>query len=205
MNGESKGTGTFFSAASRIPRRWRSGPKKMSQSPTGGGLILFVLALSACGCAAYHIGNQSLYPSEVHTVYVPMVESNSFRRDLGQRLTEAIVKEIESVTPYKVVNSGRADSVLTVRLVSEGKSVVVPTLTGEDREIQASMKVQVSWVDRHGRRLRDQKVIPLPNEITDVTGTAELVPEMGQSVATAQQEAICRVAEQIVGLMEKPW
>jgi len=31
------------------------------------------------------------------------------------------------------------------------------------------------------------------------------VPEVGQSVETAQQEAIQRIATQIVSLMEKPW
>ena len=41
--------------------------------------------------------------------------------------------------------------------------------------------------------------------LADVTGTGNMVPEVGQSVATAQQEAICRIAQQIVGLMEKPW
>jgi len=36
-------------------------------------------------------------------------------------------------------------------------------------------------------------------------GAGDVVPEVGQSIATAQQEAISRVAQQIVGLMEKPW
>jgi hypothetical protein len=35
--------------------------------------------------------------------------------------------------------------------------------------------------------------------------TAVLIPEGGQSVATSQQEAIGRLAEQIVGAMEEPW
>ena len=47
------------------------------------------------GCAGYQIGNQSLYPQEIRTVYVPMFQSISFRRNLGERLTEAVVKEIE--------------------------------------------------------------------------------------------------------------
>ena len=38
-----------------------------------------------------------------------------------------------------------------------------------------------------------------------VDSQAYLVPEMGQSSATAQQVAIDRLAEQIVGLMEAPW
>jgi hypothetical protein len=67
------------------------------------------------------------------------------------------------------------------------------------------MKVEVSWCDRKGRMLRDVKAVPLPSEMTSVDGTANVVPEVGQSIATAQQQAICRMAEQIVGLMEKPW
>ena len=136
---------------------------------------------------------------------VPVFQSNSFRRNLGERLTEAVVKEIEKRTPYKVVNDPCADSVLTGRILSERKSVLVPDLTGDAREIETNMHVQVSWVDRKGRLLRDEQSIPLPAEIADVSATANVVPEVGQSIATAQQEAICRLAEQIVGLMEKPW
>ena len=164
-----------------------------------------LLPLLFCGCAAYQIGNQSLYPLEIHTVSVPVFQSNSFRRNLGERLTEAVVKEIEKRTPYKVVNDPCADSVLTGRIVSERKGVLVPDLTGDAREIEVAMKVQVSWVDRKGRLLRDEQSIPLPAEIADVSATGDVVPEVGQSIATAQQEAICRLAEQIVGLMEKPW
>ena len=165
-----------------------------------------LLPLFLCGCAGYQIGNQSLYPLEIQTVYVPVFESNSFRRNLGERLTEAVVKEIENRTPYKVVADPNADSVLTGRLVSETKRVLVPSLTGDAREIQVGMQVEVSWIDRKGRLLRDTQYVPLPEEITtDVSSTGNVVPEVGQSIATAQQQAIGRMAEQIVGLMENPW
>ena len=164
-----------------------------------------LLPLFLCGCAGYQIGNQSLYPLEIQTVYVPVFESNSFRRNLGERLTEAVVKEIENRTPYKVVADPNADSVLSGQLVSETKRVLVPSLTGDAREVQVAMQVEVSWVDRKGRMLRDTQYLPIPEEIADVSSTGNVVPEVGQSIATAQQQAICRMAEQIVGLMEKPW
>jgi hypothetical protein len=167
-----------------------------------GCLLAFPLL---CGCAGYQIGNQTLFPTEIHTVYVPVFQSNSFRRNLGERLTEAVVKEIENRTPYKVSNDVGADSVLTGRLVSENKRVLVPSLTGDARDIQVGMQVEVSWVDRKGRMLRDDKCIPLPEELADVSGTGDVIPELGQSITTAQQEAIGRLATQIVGLMEKPW
>ena len=168
--------------------------------------VPFLLALLfLCGCAGYQIGNQSLYPQEVHTVYVPVFKSNSFRRNLGERLTEAVVKEIEATTPYKVVNEAHADTVLSGAIVQETKTVLVPDLSGDAREVQTAISVQVSWADNKGVKMRDDKNVPLPQEIANVSGTGNLVPEVGQSIATAQQEAICRVAKQIVGLMEKPW
>ena len=186
-------------------------PCSCGQVPDGGqarrlnDAIWFLLPLLFCGCAAYQIGNQSLYPPDIHTVSVPVFQSNSFRRNLGERLTEAVVKEIEKRTPYKVVGDPSADSVLTGRILTDRKAVLVPDLTGDARQIETEMRVQVSWVDRKGRLLRDEKAIPLPAEITEVSATADVAPEVGQSIATAQQEAICRLAEQIVGLMEKPW
>jgi hypothetical protein len=169
------------------------------------GWSVVFLPLFLCGCAGYQIGNNTLFPLEIRTVYVPMFQSNSFRRNLGERLTEAVVKEVEKRTPYKVVSDPNADSVLSGRIVGEHKKVLVPDLTGDARETQVIMKVEVSWCDRKGRMLRDTQAIPLPSEIADVTGTGDVVPEVGQSITTAQQEAICRLAQQIVGLMEKPW
>ncbi len=180
--------------------------RKSRPSATGvASYSLPILLLLLGGCAGYQIGNQSLYPQDIRTVYVPMFQSNSFRRNLGERLTEAVVKQIEATTPYKVVGDSDADSVLTGRIVGEHKSVLVPDLSGNARENQVTMTVQVSWVDRRGRALREDKTVPLPAELVEVTGTANVVPEVGQSIATAQQQAICRMAEQIVGLMENPW
>ena len=79
--------------------------------------ILQCLLLS--GCVGYQVGTGSLYAPDVATVYVPMIESDSYRRDLGERLTEAVVKEIELKTPYKVVSTPDADSMLSARLLTD--------------------------------------------------------------------------------------
>jgi hypothetical protein len=167
-------------------------------------LGLFMMGLLS-GCASYQIGNQTLYPVEVHTVYVPMFESASFRRNLGERLTEAVQKEVELKSPYKVVADPNADSILSGRIVEEGKQVLIGSRVGDPRELQVNIRVMVSWTDRQGRMLRESSAVPLPSELIDVEGSSEIAPQVGQSIATAQQEAIVRVAEQIVSLMEKPW
>jgi hypothetical protein len=167
--------------------------------------LCLLLSAFLPGCATYHIGNDSLYPTGIRTVYVPIFESVSFRRNLGERLTEAVVKEIELKTPYKVVNDPNADSVLAGRIVGEGKRIVVDSRTGDPREFQARCQVEVTWLDRRGNPIRNSPPIPLPSDLADIGETGRLVPAVGQSVATAQQEAICGLARQIVGLMEAPW
>lgn len=58
-----------------------------------------ILTIACTGCASYRFGNSTLYATNVRTVYVPVVQSESFRTvpavDIGERLTEAICKEIK--------------------------------------------------------------------------------------------------------------
>jgi hypothetical protein len=157
------------------------------------------------GCAGYQVGDATLYPAHVRTVYVPVFESDSFRRNLGERLTEAVMKEIEAKTPYKVVGTPNADSVLTGQITGDAKRVVVENRFDDPRELDIDLRVQVHWTDRCGSVIRQMEPIPLNPEAFGVSASALLVPEVGQSVATAHQQAIQRVAEQIVGMMEAPW
>lgn len=157
------------------------------------------------GCAAYRIGNGTLYAPDVTTVFVPMVESDSFRRDLGERLTEAIVKEIELKTPFKVVSDPvAADSVLAARLVSDTKRVIVENQNDDPRVVELALYCNVSWHNRRREPLAMPTAIPLPPEL-GITQTAPMLAEAGQSVASQQQQAIQRLAEQIVATMEEPW
>lgn len=157
------------------------------------------------GCAGYRLGNQVLYPAHIRTVYVPIVESTSFRRNQGEWLTEAVCKQIEAVTPYKVVDSDGADSTLIIRIVEEGKRLLIQSRSGDPLEVQTRLRVEVSWLDHQGALMRQCDTIPVPPEITDVMTTGNVIPETGQSVTTAYERAIERMATEIVGLMEAPW
>ncbi|MBX3413809.1 MAG: hypothetical protein KF708_14050 [Pirellulales bacterium] len=160
---------------------------------------------SVTGCAAYQVGTSTLYPSDITTVYVPVIRSTSFRYNLGEMLTEAVVKEIELKTPYKVVDSDVADSILSVEIVSDTKRIIIESPTDEGRDIEWQMVALVSWVDRRGELLRQGSPIPVPNSFTQVSQTANIVPEVGSSIITAELDSMHRLAEQIVGLMEAPW
>jgi len=169
------------------------------------GSLVAVAAGFLPGCAGYQLGNQTLYPPHIRTVYVPVIESSSFRRNLGERLTEAVMKEIELKTPYKVVGTPSADSVLSAQIVGDTKRVIVEDWYDDPREVEVNLQVQVRWIDRHGGALSQGGAVALPSEFTSVSAVGDVVPEAGQSIVTGQQEAIGRLAEQIVGLMEAPW
>ena len=125
--------------------------------------ILVGLALASCltGCFGYRIGNQSLFRPDVRTVHIPVFESDSFRQFLGERLTEAVIKEVESRSPYKVAALDCADSVIVGKLISDRKRVLIESKTDEARDIRVDLQVQVSWNDRYGRPLMKSQQIQI--------------------------------------------
>lgn len=183
--------------------------KNLCRSASGGLRPLLamwlVLLVLLPGCAGYQLGQRSLFRGDIRTVHVPMVQSESFRRYLGERLTEAVVKEVELRTPYKVVDATSADSVLNIRLVSEGKRVVANNRYSEPRDIETDFFVQTSWIDRRGDLIMSHEDVPAAPLIVNIGQQANFVPEGGQSLLTGQQEAIEKLAGQIVGQMELAW
>lgn len=177
----------------------------MVRPSSANWLTLALATLLAPGCAAYRIGNDTLYAPDVTTVYVPMIESDSFRRDMGERLTEAVIKEIELKTPYKVVGTPDADSILAANLLGERKLLEFENQNDDPRALEYALTVNVTWLNRRRQPLAPANAIPLPADFIPITQTATMLPEPGQSDASAQQQAIQRLAEQIVATMEEPW
>jgi hypothetical protein len=170
-------------------------------------LTIVVLTCLACssGCATYQFGNQCLYRPDIRTVHVPMVQSNSLRRGLGERLTEQICKQIELKTPYKLTDAAAADSVLTATIISETKKVLSENGLDEARDVETDFFVQVQWVDRRGDLIMTHTDVPVQPLLLRVSQATNFVPEGGQSLVTAHEEAIIRLADQIVGQLEMPW
>lgn len=169
------------------------------------GWFLVALLLQLVGCAGYQVGTRTLYRPNIRTVHVPMFQSDSFRRNLGEQLTEAVCKQIEKVTPYKIVSSGKADTILNGRIVDLRKRVLAEDALDQPRNVEVNYVVQISWLDRQGQNLIRRAEIPLPDPMLQIGQEANFVPESGQSLATAQQELVRKMAQQIVAQMEMPW
>lgn len=168
------------------------------------GLLVMPLLVGS-GCAAYRFGSASLFRPGIRTVHVPVVRNDTFRHDLGVRLTEALVREIERRTPYKVTGDPAADSTLTCRVVSEVKRVLTETDTDDPRALDAAVTVRATWIGRQGELLMQNSVVPTGDLAILFSQDARFVPEAGQSIGSATQEAIEELAGRIVSQMEMRW
>jgi hypothetical protein len=94
-----------------------------------------------------------MFQPGIRTVHVPIVKNETFRHDLGVRLSEAIVKEIDRRTPYKVTGNPNADSVLTVTVTHETKRVLSETNDDDPRALDAIITATAKWTSRSGEQL----------------------------------------------------
>ncbi len=195
-----------------------------------------VLFVSACANENWHFSllgytTEPNYDTCIKTVYVPIFQNESFRRGLEFDLQRAIVREIESKTPYRVSNNrAGADSELLGKIIVRTKSVINANQMNEVREAEATLAVEVLWRDlRVGHcgdvlsQPRGEPVLPLPNAPPPagtpgvhpllppppppilITAIGRFIPELGGSITSAEKQMIDSLAVQIVSMMERAW
>lgn len=164
--------------------------------------LLLCCALTAAGCG-YSVG--SPYRAEIRTVYVPTFTSGSNRRWLEYQLTEAVQKQIQSRTHFRLATEAEADTKLIGRIVDANKRVLGQTNNSDPRELQMNLQVEVTWEDARTGEILRQENIPINPDMVRLAAQSELAPEIGQSMATATREVVDRLARNIVDMMEAGW
>jgi hypothetical protein len=71
--------------------------------------------------------------------------------------------------------------------------------------LNVALYVQFEWRKHDGELIRQGQPILLSGILRDTYAHNSLVPEVGQTMVTAQQQAIEQLAAQIVDQMEAPW
>jgi hypothetical protein len=202
-----------FQAMAQPPgiRSGRSSAHAVDRARYGMCLACMASLLLVGGCATYRFGSQSLYPTGIRTVHVPVIRvpaigSDSFRQDLGVRLTEAVQREIEMRTPYRLEhNPALADSTLTCRILTDDKRTLTEDRNDQPRALDAVITVQATWLNRQGVVYMQNTLLPPGELYYTFLQTGRFVPEGGQSTQTGFQQAIEELADQIVSQMEVRW
>ncbi|HWC16021.1 MAG TPA: LptE family protein [Terriglobales bacterium] len=120
--------------------------------------VLFLLVfISGCG---YHTANHLpvRLPSGIDTIAVPIFanKTNSYRAE--QILTEAVVREFTSRSPYKVIptDDGTADAVLHGTVVATNTyPLTYDSETGRQSSAIVQINLNVRLVDKRGKTLFD--------------------------------------------------
>jgi len=158
--------------------------------------VMAMAALAAAGCG-YTM--QPLHRTDVKTVSVAIFASKEFRRELEFDITGKLVRTIETRTPYKVVHDPkRADS----ELRGEVLTLLAPVLsedtkTDTPQDVEVTVTVRFVWKD-----LRTGEILAKRDEIS---ASGSYAPALGETLDSATNDAMVRLAEQIVEAMEKPW
>jgi hypothetical protein len=175
-------------------------PDRRSRRISLLSFALLVPSLAGCG---YTFGPQGY--QDVRTVHVPVFKSDSFRRNLDYLLTEAVQREIRTRTPYRLDDAPTADTILQGKIVEIRKSPLSETRFDDPRELQLMVGVEITWTDRRSGNILQQRTFPIGPELSQQATSVTFAPEVGHSLASAQQEAASRLAARIVDLMEPAW
>jgi hypothetical protein len=198
----------------------------------GALLAPLALALSSCegggNFTLFGYTTRPNYRCDICSVRVPVFKNltyrDSTRQGIEMDLTRAVVRQIELKTPWKVKQD--ADTELTGTIVSFNKSVLNRNQRNLPRETETDLILEVKWVDlRSGENLTKPArgpgalppppppdapppppgAPPPPSGTVAVYSIGQLIPEIGQSNASAYKQNVDRMAVQIVSMMEEAW
>ena len=161
-----------------------------------------VVAAAMCGCQTTDprtgYTSQSLFDERIKSVQVNIFSTKEFRRGLEFELAEALVKQIESDTPYKVLKGAQADTVLDGQIKAVRQGVLADLYQSDlPAEKQQQLVVSFVWKDRKTGRILAQG--------DDVRVVAEYNPPVGETFFTGEQELMDKMARKIVNRMRQSW
>lgn len=176
---------------------------RRGRSKSAGTILALLVALAAIGCG-YSV--RPPYDKNVRTVFVPIFKSVTFRRDLNLQLTEMIIKEIETRTPYKVVGSPEgADSTFEGEVVFADKITLVENPYNFPRQLIGQLTATVKWVDNRPTEDEEELSRRERQEASVISESVNFSPELGETAMLGYEKAMAKMARQIVGMMEQPW
>lgn len=166
-------------------------------------LAVLAMTLLVVGCG---YTTKEIYPSNVRTVAVKIFENRSFYQGLEFDASEALIKEIERRTPYKVVSSGAADTVLDVSITSVDQTRLSRRLeSGVAQEMELRITVNFQWKNaRTGNALRDRKGFVAVGRYIPTRAPGEATFG-GETIMVGRHEAAQALATAIVSEMRGDW
>ncbi|MEX0745130.1 MAG: LptE family protein [Phycisphaeraceae bacterium] len=159
--------------------------------------IVMGLCLGMLGCG---YSPEGVYDEQYQTVAVPIFENRTFWDRVQFDLTEAVTKELEQRTPYKVAPSAVADTILQGSITSvDQRHLARRQDGGVPEEMEITIRVDFEWIDlRTGRTLRARQGF-------EAVGRYAPTRPAGERVETAQHAAVQQLARDIISTLRADW
>lgn len=170
-------------------------------------LALIVLSVGVmvglASCATDPAQGYSFAPARstnTRTISVPVFANETFSHGMEVQLTEAIVKELQRSTPWRIVSGPKAQTVLTGSITaSELRPLSTASGTGLVMEQAVVLTVDFEWRDRaSGEVLIARKNFKALESFVPARGTGERL-ELGQHAAVQE------LARRIVNELRSAW
>ncbi len=165
--------------------------------------LVGVVLLAVAGCTSDPYSGysaMSVFPEGISSVSVPIFKNETYVRDVEFDLTDALIKEIEARSPYKVMTEARADTVLIGEIRNiELDQLSKSPLTGLSEEVIVSLTIDFEWKDlRTGRPIIVRK---------NFTGYGLFVPSRptGESIQLGRFAAVQHLARDLVNELQAQW
>ena len=178
----------------------------MNRTSLGMTVLMVTVAAVFTGCSnpdpnkGYTTISQ--YRPDIKTIAVPIFRRGTYeyRRNIEFRLTEAVVKQIEAQTHYKVVDKSQAETLLTGTIQSVDPQVLsFNPNTGRAREIQLRIVVDFTW-----KNLNTGEVLVTRKNFRVAT---EYIPEapLSEDFFRGSEDAFDKMARRIVEQLRQRW
>ena len=171
--------------------------------PVRALLLAGLVAAGLVSCAsdpAKGYSTASTYDQSVRSISVPMFDNVTYNVGQEAYLTEAIIKELRTSTPWIVTSVGNSETTLSGAIT---KSELVPysreSQIGLVQEVGVRFTVDFEWVDnRTGKTLVARR---------NYSASESFVPSLpsGERLAVGEQAAIQELARDIVSELRSNW
>lgn len=121
--------------------------------------IFSVVALGCLlltGCGYHPAGSPAHLPTTVHTLAVPVFQNNTQSYHTEVAFTQAVIRELSSRTPYRIVpgKNGNADATLEGTITGfQVSPLTYNSQTGQSSSFLITIRARVKLVDRNHKTL----------------------------------------------------
>ncbi len=119
-------------------------------------LALALAGLLATGCGYHTAGRAALIPGGIKTISIPGFVNQTQTYRVEQRVTEAVVREFNTRTHYRVMHGDGSDADATLLgtiLSTSSTPLAYDSRTGRAASALVTVSMKVSLTDAHGKVL----------------------------------------------------